>query len=58
MVILAAGAAFYITSLWTQSPYAEDQNYLLIGADIITDVEEPLIEDGNILLSFKTIKIS
>lgn len=56
MVILAAGAAFYITSLWTQSPYAEDQNYLLIGADIITDVEEPLIEDGNILLSFKTIK--
>ena len=56
MVILAAGAVFYITSIWTQAPYAEDQNYLIIGSEIITDVEEPLIENGYILLSFRTIK--
>jgi len=56
MVVLAAGAVFYITSIWTQNPYTEDRNYLIIGSEIITDVEEPLIEDGYILLSFKTIK--
>lgn len=56
IAVLAGGAVFYITKIWTQSPYAKDQNYLVIGADIIADVEEPLIEDGNILLSFKTIK--
>lgn len=56
MVVLAAGAVFYITSIWTQNPYTEDRNYLIIGSEIITDVEDPLIEDGYILLSFKTIK--
>lgn len=56
MAVLAAAAFFYITELWTQSPYTEGQNYLVIGTDIITDVEEPLIENGNILLSFRTIK--
>jgi len=56
MAVLVAGTVFYITSIWTQVPYAEDKNYLIIGSEIITDVEEPLIENGYILLSFNAIK--
>lgn len=57
IIAIAAAGLFYITSLWTQVPYAGGKNYLIIGADIITDVEEPIVEDGNILLSFRTIKL-
>lgn len=56
MIIIAGAAIFYITSIWTQVPYEADKNHLIIGGDIITDVEEPLLEDGNILLSFNAIK--
>ncbi len=56
MIIIAGAAIFYITSIWTQVPYEAEKNHLIIGGDIITDVEEPLLEDGNILLSFNAIK--
>ncbi|MDD4835311.1 MAG: glycosyl hydrolase family 18 protein [Lutispora sp.] len=56
ITVITIAVMFYITSLWTQTPYEHDKYYLIIGGQIITDVEEPVVEDGSVLLSYNAIK--
>lgn len=56
IVLIAAAVIFFVTTFWTESFYEEGKNYLIIEGEVIKDANEPILEDGNILIPFDVIK--
>ena len=56
VILITAALIFFVTTLWTESFYEGEGNYLIIGGEVIKDIKAPILEDENILIPFDVIK--
>ncbi len=47
---------FFLPNIWTTSPFLPHRTNLIVGGEVIKDIDPPIIENGQILLSLPIIK--
>jgi len=56
IIVILSVVCFFLPNIWTTSPFLPHTTNLIVGGEVIKDIDPPIVENGQILLSLPIIK--